>query len=116
MLPAPGRLSTTTVWLNTCPSRSPTTRAAKSVEPPAPCGTTIRIGRSGYSAAEATPVSAEPIATTTPSSASRDSALGIHVDVPRIASVFDAREIEYLSGGIAELALARRPRLRAVPE
>ena len=45
--PAPGRLSTTTVWPRLSDSFVPITRAAKSVVPPGAYGTSMRIGRAG---------------------------------------------------------------------
>src|SRR5262245_13985226 len=47
----PGRLSTTTAWPSSLASAGPTMRAMLSVALPAACGTTRRIGRSGYCAA-----------------------------------------------------------------
>lgn len=42
--PAPGRFSTTTLWPSASPMPLPTWRATISVMPPAPNGTTSRIG------------------------------------------------------------------------
>jgi len=50
-LPAPGRLSTTIVCPSASPTRCATMRAARSVDPPALCGTMRRTGRVGYAAA-----------------------------------------------------------------
>src|SRR6187551_3308475 len=51
VVPAPGRLSTTTGCLKDSDSFWPMRRAVRSVEAPGDCGTMIRIGRLGYCAA-----------------------------------------------------------------
>ena len=46
--PAPGRFSITTGWRSDSPIFSATVRAVRSAIPPAPNGTTMRIGFDGY--------------------------------------------------------------------
>src|SRR6185503_9494271 len=87
----PGRLSTMTGWPSSLDSAGATMRAMLSVALPAACGTTSRIGRSGYCAAAG---HAAPRATTNarcfrapasgrqlPADFAALVAVGVHVDV-----------------------------------
>src|SRR5688500_10592726 len=78
----PGRLSTTTFWPSCLESSGARVRATLSVALPAACGTTSRIGRSGYWAAAA------------PAATSRAAASPLRLQLPTNLTALVARGVD----------------------
>src|SRR5688572_28017308 len=94
----PGRLSTTTFWPSFLESSGARLRATLSVALPAACGTTSRIGRSGYCAAAA------------PAARSRAAASPLRLELPTNLTALVARGVDVH----VEIALFESLHLRVV--